>query len=116
MFLVSVNAKCFESSYEDENGCPPVIKTERKMDEDFITEIPSSVVFLHNIVDVTDSGAHAKSKDEGEYVIVVGPQMDVGSVDKGQEWESPTDCVNCNMFSRVSELIDNVSKEQKMDK
>lgn len=112
---VCVATKGFESGEEDEDGRPSVPEREGEVDKDLVTEVPSVMVLLDNVVNVRNGRAHEESKDERDDIVSAAPDIDVNGVENGEERETPADAVNDDFFARVGELVKEGAEEEKMD-
>jgi len=113
---VCVTTECFEAGQEDEDGGPTVVEGERKVDEEFITQVVGSVILLDDVVDVTDSRRDAECENEGDNVVSTGPDADVECVENHEEWETPSNTIDDDTLSGIGELEDDVSEQQEVDK
>jgi len=109
------NTKGLECGENDENGCPPVVEGERKVDEKLVTNALRGVVFLDNVVDVSHGGAHKESEDEGKDVMLPRPQSDICGIENAKESETPGNTINDHTLSGGEELVDDGSEEKEMD-
>jgi len=78
-----------ECSDDDENGGPTVVKREGEMDEELISVTLGTVMLFDDVIDVSNSGADKEGEDEGNDVMVCGPQVDVDGVEDTKEGETP---------------------------
>jgi len=81
--------KGIECSNDDENGSPTMVEREREMNEKFICKRLGTVMLLYDVIDMRDRGADKESKDEGNDVMVSGPQVDVDGIEDTEEGETP---------------------------
>jgi len=72
-FINRVDAECLERSDDNKNGSPPMVKGERQVDQNFVTDVGRCVELLHRVVDVGDSTAYEQRKDECEYIVLGCP-------------------------------------------
>lgn len=86
------------------------------MHECLLTQaLPTPVVLLHHIVDLTDRRADQERHDEGEDVPMSSPEEDVDRVEKAEKGETPLDGVDDDLFPSGGELEDHRAKEEEVD-
>jgi len=112
---VGIHAKGLKGRDDDKNSGPAVIKRERKMDEDFVSNGRGRVMLLDLVVNVGDHGRDAEGEYEGPDVVVVTPHMDINGVQDTEERETPGDMVDDDMFPIGEELIDDSSQQKDVD-
>jgi len=110
-----VHAERFEGCDDDKDSGPSVIKREREMDEDFVSNGRGRVMLLDLVVDVGNRRRNKKGEHEGPDVVVVTPQVDINGVQDTKKSETPGDMVDDDVFSIGEELIDDSSQQKEVD-
>jgi len=108
----SVNTESLEGGEENEDGCPAVVQGEGKVDPQFVVQVLTSVVLLDNVINVGDRGTNQERKNKGDNVVFVAPDVNVDSVENGQERKAPADTVNDDTLASREELVDDETKEE----
>lgn len=86
------------------------------MDEELVCPRLARVELSHDVVNVRDSRRDEKGKDEGDDVMLVGPNVDVDRVEDGEEREAPRDAIDDDALAAGEELVYDSAEKQEMDK
>jgi len=110
-----IDAEGLEAGEENEDGRPPVVEREREVDEELIISTLRNVELLHDIVHMRDGRADEEGEDEGDDVVLAGPDADVDGVEEGEEGEAPGDAVDDGAFAGGEELVDDRAEQEEVD-
>jgi hypothetical protein len=131
--LVCVDTEGLKRGQHDEQGRPTVVQGEREVNKQLVgdlhevvlsasytkhgseTYIAGLVVLLHNVVDVRNGRRHEKREDEGEDSVPHGPEVDVNSIEDGQERETPANAIDDHLFAGCEELVDDRAEQKEVD-
>jgi len=114
-FDEGVYAEGFEGGEEDEDGCESVVEGEGEVDPEFVVETLAGVMFLDDVVDVTDAATDEEGEDESDNVMLAGPDVHVDTGENGQEGEAPGDAIDDGTLAGGEELVDDVTEQEKVD-
>lgn len=62
-----------------------------------------------------DSGAHKQGEDEGDNVVLGGPDVHVYCIQDSEERQAPSNAINDHFLAAVEELVDDGTQEQEVD-
>jgi len=105
-----IDTEGLEAGDDDKNRGPTVVEREGQMDKQFIAQVLSAVVLLHNVINMTDSGADEERKYECDNKVPTGPDIDIDRVENKKEWEAPCNTINDSPLSFGRELVYDISE------
>jgi len=73
-------------------------------------------VLVDGDVYMAHGGAHKEGKDEGNNVMAVRPNTDVGGIEHRKKREAPADAIDDEFLARIGKLVENETKEEEMNK
>jgi len=114
-FNRSIETEGFEGGNNGENSSPAVVQGEGEMDEKLVVDRLRTVIFLHNIVDMSDSARDEKNEDESSDIMIMGREADIDAIEDSKERESPRNSVNDDFLASREELVDNCTKKEEMN-
>lgn len=112
---ICVIAECFKASEEDEEIAPAVVDGEGDMNKELVTEGPSLVKLLDDVINVGSVRVDEEGKDKCDDIVLTSPDVDVNGAEDGDEGETPANAANDHFFTRAGELIDEVTEEQEVN-
>jgi hypothetical protein len=111
----SVHAESLKGSEEDQNCGPSVVEREGKMNKEFVSEGFGRMMFLDNIVNVSDSAGDEQGENERRDVALMRPEVDVDGIQDSEQRESPRDTVDDDALAMGEELIDDGAEEENVN-
>ena len=111
-----IDTERLKGGQKDKNGGPPMPHGERQVHEQLIAGGLGGMILFDDIVNVADGGGDQEGKNEGDDVMVVGPDGNEDCVEDGEEREPPGDSVNHDgLCMGGSELVDDGAKKEEVD-
>jgi len=110
-----VDTESLKGSQENEDGGPTMPKREWEVDPELIVHIAATVVLLDDVVDVADARRYEQREDKGDNIVLATPDVDVDTVERGEEGETPANAVDDDLLAAIVELVDDRAEQQEVD-
>jgi len=107
---VRVDAEGFKGGYEDEDGDPSVSEREGEVDEDLVGPATSLVIPAQDPVDMGGGRIDEQTKDECPNVMTLSPKVDINGDEGSEDGESPTNTINDDSITSISELVNEITE------